>query len=162
MDSIFENRCAALNSTDSTNGPHTAGGPFQLDASPKIGAFSSTIIHYFTALNSPTSRDCATLQPNRICSVEAQAVCSAKGDANSHGIDEWENDDEVRIVKSQDTSPPVELHRKFPVASLLLRLGRQRMRVKLCARCDRRIVNPVIASGPNCQRATPRLCQPGW
>ena len=152
---------AALISTDPTNGPHTAGVPFKFDASPKIGAFSSTIIHYFTALNSLTSRDFATFQTNRICSVEAQAVCSARGDANSHGNDEWENDHEVRIVKSQDTSPPVELHRKFPVASLLLRLGRQHMRVKLCAQCDRRIVKPVIAIRPNCQRATPRLCQPG-
>src|ERR1700744_166619 len=80
--------------------------PLKFDASPEIGAFSSTIIHYFTALNSLTSRDCATFQTNRICSVEAQAVCSARGDANSHGNDEWENDHEVRIVKSQYTSPP--------------------------------------------------------
>jgi hypothetical protein len=87
---------AALISTDPTNGPHTAGVPFKFDASPKIGAFSSTIIHYFTALNSLTSRDCATFQTNRICSVEAQAVCSARGDANSHGNDDWENDHEVR------------------------------------------------------------------
>jgi len=152
---------AALISTDPTNGPHTAGVPFKFDASPKIGAFSSTIIHYFTTLNSLTSRDCATFQTNRICSVEAQAVCSARGDANSHGNDEWENDHEVRIVKSQDTSPPVELHRKFPVPSLLRRLGRQHMRAKLCAQCDRRIVKPVIAIRPNCQRGTPRLCQPG-
>jgi hypothetical protein len=107
---------AALISTDPTNGPHTAGVPFKFDASPKIGAFSSTIIHYFTALNSLTSRDGARFQTNRICSVEAQAVCSARGDANSHGNDEWENDHEVRVVKSQHTSPPVELHRKFPVA----------------------------------------------
>ena len=92
---------AALISTDPTNGPHTAGVPFKFDASPKIGAFSSTIIHYFTTLNSLMSRDCATFQTNRICSVEAQAVCSARGDANSHGNDEWENDHEVRIVKSQ-------------------------------------------------------------
>jgi hypothetical protein len=28
--------------------------------------------------------------------VEAQAVCSARGDANSHGNDDWENDHEVR------------------------------------------------------------------
>jgi hypothetical protein len=28
------------------------------------------------------------------------------------------------------------------------------------AQCDRRIVKPVIAIRPNCQRATPRLCQP--
>jgi hypothetical protein len=132
--------------------------PLNFDASPKIGAFSSTIIHYFTTLNSLTSRDCATFQTNRICSVEAQAVCSAGGDANSHGD---ENDHEVRIVKSQDTSPPLEPHRKFPVANLLLRLGRQHMRVKLCAQCDRRIVKPVIAIRPNCQRATPRLWQPG-
>jgi hypothetical protein len=111
---------AALISTDPTNGPHTAGVPFKFDASPKIGAFSSTIIHHFTTLNSLTSRDGATFQTNRICSVEAQAVCSARGDANSHGNDEWENDHEVRIVKSQDTSPPVELHRKLPVAGLLL------------------------------------------
>ena len=52
---------AALISTDPTNGPHTAGVPFKFDASPKIGAFSSTIIHSFTALNSLTSEDCATL-----------------------------------------------------------------------------------------------------
>ena len=123
-----------------------------------IGAFSSTIIHYFTTLNSLTSRDCATFQTNSHFAVEAQAVCSARGDANSHDNGEWENDHEVRIGKSQDTSPPVEL---FPVASLLLRLGRQHMRVKLCAQCDRRIVKPVIAIRPNCQRATPRLCQPG-
>jgi hypothetical protein len=63
---------AALISTDPTNGPHKAGVPFKFDASPKIGAFSSTIIHYFTTLNSLTSRDCATFQTNRICSVEAQ------------------------------------------------------------------------------------------
>src|ERR1700727_2401175 len=44
-----------------TNGPHTAGAPFTFDASPKIGAFSSTIIHYFTTLHSLTSEDCATL-----------------------------------------------------------------------------------------------------
>ena len=147
---------AALISTDPTNGSHKAGVPFKFDASPKIGAFSSTVIHYFTTLNSLTSRDCATFQTNRICSVEARAVCSARGDANSHGNDLW-----VRIVKSQDSSPPVELHRKFPVASLLLRLGRQRMSVKLCAQCDRRIVKPVIAIRQNCQRATPRRCQPG-
>ena len=53
---------AALISTDPTNGPHTAGVPFKFDASPKIGAFSSTIIHYFTAFNSLTSRDCTTFQ----------------------------------------------------------------------------------------------------
>jgi hypothetical protein len=52
--------------------------------------------------------------------VEAQAVYSAGGDANSHGDDEW-NDHEVRFVKTQDASLPVELHRKFPIASLLLR-----------------------------------------
>jgi hypothetical protein len=34
--------------------------PFKFDASPKIGAFSSAMIHYFTALNSLASRDCAT------------------------------------------------------------------------------------------------------
>jgi len=51
---------AALISTDPTNGPHTAGVPFKFDASPKIGAFSSTIIHYLTALNSLASRDWAT------------------------------------------------------------------------------------------------------
>ena len=105
---------AALISTDPTNGPHTAGVPFKFDASPKIGAFSSTIIHYFTTLNSLTSRDCATFQTNRICSVEAQAVCSARGDANSHGNDEWENDYEVRIVKSQYTSPPRRTAPKVP------------------------------------------------
>ena len=55
---------AALISTDPTNGPHAAGVPFKFDASPKIGAFSSTIIHYFTTLNSLTSRDCATFQTN--------------------------------------------------------------------------------------------------
>jgi hypothetical protein len=103
---------AALISTDPTNGPHTTGVPFKFDASPKIRAFSSTIIHHFTTLNSLTSRDCATFQ-----------------------------------------TTPVELHRKFPVASLPLRLGRQHMRVKLCAQCDGRIVKPVIAIRQNCQRA---------
>lgn len=135
--------------------------PLNSTRRPRSALSCSTIVHYFTALNSLTSRDCATFQTNRICLVEAQAVCSARGDAHSHGNDEWGNDHEVRIVKSQDTSPPVERHRKFPVASLPLRLGRQRMRVKLCAQCDRRIVKPVIAIRPNCQRATPRLCQPG-
>ena len=136
--------------------------PFKFDASPKICAFSSTIIHYFTALNSLSSRDCATFQTNRICSVEAQAVCSARGDANSHSNDEWENDHEVRIVKSQDTSPLVELHRKFPVASLLLRLGRQHMRVKLCAQCDRRIVKLVIASRRTANARHQGFVNRGW
>jgi len=122
--------------------------------SARSAARLSTISQRCTRLRRKIARRC-------ICSVEAQAVCSARGDANSHGNDEWENDHEVRIVKSQDTSPPVELHRKFPVTSLLLRLGRQHMRIKLCAQCDRRIVKPVIAIRPNCQRATPRLCQPG-
>jgi hypothetical protein len=153
---------AALISTDPTKGPHTDGVPFNFDASPKIGASGNTIIHYFTTLNSLTSRDCATFQTNCICPVEAQAVCFARGDANSHGNDEWENDHEVRIVKSQDTSPPVELHRKFPVAGLLLRVERQHMRVKLCAQYDRRIVKPVIAIRLNCQGATPGFVDRGW
>ena len=33
-----------------------------IPVSPKIGGFSSTIIHYFTALNSLMSRDCTTFQ----------------------------------------------------------------------------------------------------
>ena len=152
---------AALISTDPTNGPHTAGVPLKFDASPKIGAFSSTIIHYFTTLNSLTSRDCATFQTNRICSVKLKpfalpgATQIRTVTTNGRTI--------MRFVLLNHSTPrrPVELHRKFPVASLLLRLGRQHMRVKLCAQCDRRIVKPVIAIRPNCQRATPRLCQPG-
>jgi hypothetical protein len=70
---------AALISADACNGPHTADVFSKFDASPKIGAFGSTIMHHFTTLNSLTSRDCATFQTNRICSVEAQAVCSAPG-----------------------------------------------------------------------------------
>ena len=77
---------AALISTHPANGPHTAGVPVKLDASPKIGAFSNKITHYFTALNSFTSRDCATFQTNCICSVEAQAVCSAGGAAISFAL----------------------------------------------------------------------------
>ena len=72
---------AALISTDPTNGPHTAGVPFKFDASPKIGAFSSTIIHYFTALNSLTSRDCATFQAFLRGQTEAHwcdSTCASK------------------------------------------------------------------------------------
>jgi hypothetical protein len=75
---------AVSHSTDPTNGPQTAGVPFKFDASAKIGAFSSMIIHYFTSLNSLTSRDCATFQTNPIpsnCteSYRSPVCCFASG-----------------------------------------------------------------------------------
>jgi hypothetical protein len=135
--------------------------PFKFDASPKIGAFSSTIIHYFTALN--CLRPEIARRSRQIAFVQWKLKPFALPGATQIRTVTTNGRTIMRFVlfKSQDTSPPVELHRKFPVASLLLRLGRQHMRVKLCAQSDRRIVKPVIAIRPNCQRATPRLCQPG-